>query len=158
MRYFGMSLIFLAAFLFSHTVCRALRRRLAEEEGYLSLLRFMRGELTRYARPVNEWCTQFRSEALEESGFLPHLRRDGDLLAAYGASSSSLGGRERELLTSLFSSFGKGYREEEIGALTDREAEFSAMVAEKKEALSKAERVVHTLCASVSLIAVILLL
>ncbi len=158
MRYLGMILIFAAAFGISRALTRATGKRLAEAEGFLALLTFMKGELTRYARPVNEWSRLFSDGALEESGFLPHLRAHGDLSAAYAASASALGEEEKKLLTSLFSTFGRGYREEELASLTATSAALSEIVGRCREETPKNERVVRTLTAAAALALVILLL
>lgn len=158
MRYLGVTLIFLAALGISRALCARFRRRLCEGEGFCSLLRFMRGELTRYARPVNEWCRTFSDEALEQCGFLPHLRAHGDLAAAYRAASLSVGEEERKILEPLFSSFGRSYREEEIAALSAAESSLAKLLASRAEETSRTERAIKTVSAAASLTLVLLLL
>lgn len=158
MRYLGMTLIFLAAFGISRALTRNAEKRLSEAEGYLAFLSFLQGELTRYARPVNEWSRLFSDGTLEESGFLPHLRAHGDLCAAFTASATRLGEEEKKLLSSLFSAFGRGYREEVLASLAATRAALSETVGREREELPKTLRVVRTLSAAGALALVILLL
>lgn len=157
MRYLGMILIFFAAYGISRAVSQSYRRRLAEGEGFHALLLFMKGELSRYARPVNEWCRLFSDEALEQNGFLPHLRAHGDLAAAYKEATLSLGEEEKKILAPLFSSFGRAYREEELEALASAESALAGLLATRAEELSRTERAVKTVTAAAALTLVLLL-
>ena len=157
MRYLGMTLIFLAALAFSRSLTLRGRRRLSEGEGYRDLLLFMKEEMTSYARPVNVWCREFSSPALEENGFLPALRERSDLSSAYGAAGRA-GEEEDACLSPLFSSFGRAARTEAIAALSAAIATLSPLLEKRREETLRSERVVRTLCASFALVTVILLL
>lgn len=159
LRYVGMLLIFLAFFGFAYFYLRFCRARLAEAEGYLAFLEALRGELLCAGRPLSLFLAEVSVPRLEENGFLPCLRAGEGLSDAFShATGGALGREERRVLTELFSSFGHAFRAEELSRLAKSLATLEGLTEEARRELPRTERVVRTLCASLSLSAVILLL
>lgn len=160
LRYIGMLLIFLAFGGFSFFYLRFCRARLSEAEGYLAFLDALRRELLQAGRPLPLFLSEFSLPRLEENGFLPRLRAGEGLSDAFSraAGGSALGREERRVLAAFFSSFGQAFRTEEVSALEKSLASLGELIEEARRELPRTERVVRTLCASLSLSAVILLL
>lgn len=160
LRYVGMLLIFFSFGGFSFFYLRFCRRRLAEAEGYLSFLCALRRELLHAARPLALWLPDLTEPTLEANGFLPRLRAGEGMADAFYAATQSgdIGREERQVLSSLFSAFGRGYRAEEVRSLERGIEALGASVEAARRELPRRERVVRTLSASLSLSAVILLL
>lgn len=156
----GIAAVALAALIFSREFSAYQKRRMGETEGFLSLLTFMRGEINCHLRPVSEWCRDFRDPALERVGFLPALRESCDLSGAYSACERQLSvtDAERKLLSAFTSSFGHGYREDELKLVDYYCAEMGRAAARCRRDVPRYNRLVRTLCASAAVAAVILLL
>lgn len=101
-------------------VCRAIaeheRRRVCETEEVLALLRAIKAGITCGLMPLSEIYAAFDTPYLSASGFLPTLRKTGEL--ALAAQSGVLPERVQSRLAALGTSLGRSGKERE-GELCD---------------------------------------
>lgn len=90
------------------------RERLGVAEAYLELLRYLRGELHAFARPLCEVFLRYENEALEKNGLLPRLRAGCGFAEAVGQTSSPHDPALREILTAFGRAVGRGYLAETL--------------------------------------------
>ena len=94
-------------------------RRVQENEGVLSLLLYLRSAIKTYAMPLDTLYAEVRCEALERSGFLSVLRREG--LSAALRSVPPVGMEEKTICTLLRfgDQLGSRFLEDEVAALDE---------------------------------------
>ena len=130
LKFVGAVLLCAIAVFFCRDYTRHQRQRLLQCEGFLLLLRRLRGQIECYSSPLEEALTDFENAALTECGFLPALK-DGGFPAAIEKT------RERLLLPpdslrtliAFGEGFGKSYREEQIALCTWTISELESAVA-----------------------------
>lgn len=122
-------------------------RRLGEMRGLSALFLHMESRLGRTLDYGGELYRGFDDEFLEKCGFLPLLREERPLYDAFSEVKSSMVlSREVEnLAENLFTSFGKGYKDQEIERLRTTRAELDKEIATLSEDLEKNKRVVNAL-------------
>ena len=123
-------------------------KRLAVLDGFISLLAFIKNELSCRARTSAEWAGEFASASLNEIGFTDELVRTGSLHSAFlhvNEGGTALGDESRKLLGSYFSSFGKSYREEEIKEASRVHEELLRIVSREKNDIQRSLRATHVL-------------
>ena len=74
LRLIGASLLTLFGIALARYLAERERRRVTVAEAYLDFLRYIRGELHAFARPLGEVYRRAENPVLEENGFLPALR------------------------------------------------------------------------------------
>lgn len=127
---------------------------------WLRLLHALRRELCCYARPFSAFIEAYEDAALTEFGALAELRRTGTLAEAvarmrvYMPTSQAFS----TVLQAFAASFGQGYREGELRSLDAALDELSAIYKKEEEDLPRRRRLSRTLCVSLSLAVVMLLL
>ncbi len=135
--------------------------KLSLYEGLLSLLAFIKTELSCRGRAVTLWAPEFENVALYETGFISALRECGNVHSAFLSHKdkfSPLGSENTGLIERYFSSFGKSYRDEEEGEACRVFDAFSAIFEEEKKNSDKSVKVVRTISYAVGLGVIILLL
>lgn len=145
MKLFGLLLLLLGAFFVSREYSRYMRKRLAECEGFLSFIKYMRRQVHCFLRSPSEIGRDFEGEAI--APFLSELRREESLSSAYLSSveSFSLSREEREVLSELFTSIGSCYADEGVRLLDVALERLSELHGELSEGSKKNTRLVATL-------------
>ena len=90
------------------------RRRVLYAEAYLDFLRYVRGELHAYARPLGEVYRRCDSPALEENGFLPALRAGVSPGDAARGTAPSTDPCAMKILSDFGAAVGRGYLAETL--------------------------------------------
>ena len=106
MRYVGVALIFLGAYLASRKNSERERERLELLLGYESFIREMRSRAANLLEAVPHWVGKFECPALERAGFLSAVRRGERLTEAFAVASEGLPEGARESILTLFSHTG----------------------------------------------------
>lgn len=156
----GMGLIFVAMLTVSRYIEAGRLRRLREEEAWLRFLSALHRELSCYARPLSAFAATYEDETLGAVGFPDRLREAatlGDALCAVRGRLSSSPPFLRVLET-FGASFGRGYRDGELRALAVAIDEAGAIYKKEEEDAPRRRRLSRTLCVSLSLAIVMLLL
>ena len=138
MKYVGICLLLLGAYLASTEYKARLERSERVLLGYLRFVSEMRSRAATCLEPPSRWVGSFVCEELEEIGFLPALRGGADLESALKSSHGVLDKDAFDVLSWLFSG-GGGYLEDELrrmdGAIRALEEQ------REKSALSTRDRV-----------------
>ena len=140
---------------------RYIEKRISALEGFLSLLNFIKGELSCRLRTSAEWAEDFSQEALSACGFIAELRKTGNLCSAFTVARGNLpplGEDATKLLSGYFSSFGKSYREEEYKETCRTFDELSRLLTREKSDSQKSVRAVRVLSYAVAVGVIILFL
>ena len=77
LKFAGVAALFFSSLLFGLTKIREQRRRLTETKAVAALVHRIRTEIEAFRRPLPEIYATYRSDVLEEDGFLPLLRSGG---------------------------------------------------------------------------------
>ena len=135
-------------------------RRLGEMRGLSALFIHMESRLGRTLDYGGELYRGFEDEFLEKCGFLPLLREERPLYDAFSEVKSSMVlSREVEnLAENLFTSFGKGYRDQEIERLRRARRELDEVITALDEDSEKNKRVVNALLFGITASGAILLM
>lgn len=136
------------------------RQRLDEQEGFLSLLLHIKGQVACYLSPQGKLLEGFRSEALSRLGFTDAMEECRDLSAAYKQVEHGLCVSEKikAVLERYFLGFGKEYKEGELARADAAIAEISALFAADKAETEKNVKVAEALSVAAALGLIILLL
>lgn len=141
-------LVFFTARTLTAEYKRFTEKRLAVLDGFLSLLSFIKNELSCRARPSAEWAGEFVSAALGEIGFTEEFIKTGSLQAAFlhaNEGGTALGEESKKLLSSYFSSFGKSYRDEEIKEASRVHEELLRIISREKNDMQRSLRATRIL-------------
>lgn len=138
-------------------VTRRERRRVAECEGLLALLRHIRAAVSSYGLPKGEIYRSFSSEVLEDCGFLSLLREKG-LAAALAAELLIMKGERLRPLIAFASGEGMRLTAEELTACERAEGEVERLLQTMKEHLPERLRLSRTLVLTVGMMVAILLI
>ena len=135
-------------------------RRLGEMRGLSALILHIESRLGRTLDYGAELYRGFDDECLEKCGFLPLLREGKPLYDAFLEVKKSmiLPGEVENLVDKLFSSFGKGYKDQEIEKLRTARVELDEKIATYGEDLEKNKRVVNALLFGITASGAILLM
>ena len=135
-------------------------RRLGEMRGLSALILHIESRLGRTLDYGAELYRGFDDECLEKCGFLPLLREGKPLYDAFLEVKKSmiLPGEVENLVDKLFSSFGKGYKDQEIEKLRTARVELDVKIATYGEDLEKNKRVVNALLFGITASGAILLM
>ena len=122
-------------------------RRLGEMGGLSALFLHMESRLGRTLDHGGELYRGFDDEFLEKCGFLPLLREGKAPSDAFTEAKKSmvLPRKVEALAENLFSSFGKGYRDQEIERLRRARRELDEVITALAEDSEKNKRVVNAL-------------
>ncbi len=155
----GLSLILVAALLFSREYRRYLDGRVELCQGFLALLIHIRGRVDCYLTPLPEALSGFESVALSECGFLKRASEEG-LSSAYFSmeKSLSLPRRAREVLSSFFRGLGREYREGTLRELSTAISALESAVLEERQESEKSLKIASVLAVSAALGAIILII
>lgn len=135
-------------------------RRLGEMGGISALILHMESRLGRTLDYGAELYRGFDDEFLEKCGFLPLLREGRPLYDAFSEVRSSmlLPDEVADIVDGLFSSFGKGYKDQEIERLRMARAELDKKITTFREESDKNKRVVNALLFGITASGAILLM
>ena len=135
-------------------------RRLGEMRGLSALFLHMESRLSRTLDYGGELYRGFDNDFLEKCGFLPLLREGKPLYDAFSEAKRSmvLPREVTDLVDKLFSSFGKGYKDQEIKRLRGARGELDKKIATLAEDLEKNKRVVNALLFGITASGAILLM
>ena len=135
-------------------------RRLGEMGGLSALLLHMESRLGRTLDYGGELYRGFDNDFLEKCGFLPLLREGRPLYDAFSEVRSSmlLPNEVADIVDGLFSSFGKGYKDQEIERLRRARAELDKKITTLREESDKNKRVVNALLFGITASGAILLM
>ena len=155
----GICILLFTSILISRELVAQRRRRLALCEELLRFVCFLRLQIGCFLRPVPEVVADFHSDELTACGFLP-LRDDGDLAFAFSSSVAPdiVGAGCAQVLTSLFSSLGSGYLDDEIRLIDAHTSQLGQIVELERVEAARQARLIRTLTASASLGLVILII
>ena len=114
MKLFGLALLLLGALIISREYTRYVRKRIAECEGFIAFIKYMRLEMRSFLRPPREIGRGYSDESI--APFLNALESEESIYSAYSASrrSFSLSREEHTALEELFSSIGLCYAEDGV--------------------------------------------
>ncbi len=112
MRYAGIALIFIGAYLLARRNRAREREGLSLLLGYESFVREMRSRAANTLEPVSRWAGGFECPALERAGFLPSVREGKRLAEAFREASAGLDRAAKDALTALFSRTGASLDDE----------------------------------------------
>lgn len=141
-------LVFFTARTLSAEYKKFTERRLAVLEGFLSLLSFIKNELSCRARASAEWAAEFNSTSLNEMGFTEEFIKTGSLHTAFlhiNEGGTALGEESKKLLGSYFLSFGKSYRDEEIKEASRVHEELLRIMSREKSDMQRSLRATRIL-------------
>lgn len=135
-------------------------RRIGEMRGLSALILHMETRLGRALDHGAELYREFSDDFLEKSGFLPLLREGKPLFNAFSEAKSSmvLPDEVSNLAENLFSSFGRGYKDQEIERLRQAKKEIDEDIAHTADLLEKNKRVVNALLFGISASCAIILM
>jgi hypothetical protein len=135
-------------------------RRIGEMRGISALILHMESRLSRTLDFGRELYRGFSDDFLEKSGFLPLLREGKPLFDAFSEAKSSmvLPDEISNLAENLFSSFGRGYKDQEIERLRQAKKEIDEDIARTADLLEKNKRVVNALLFGISASCAIILM
>ena len=139
---------------------RYLAAREAECQGFLSLLRHIKGRVSGFLTPAAEAARSFSCSALEANGFLPSLREGKGLDGAFAASESVTGlpAGAVELLREYFCRSGRGNLEGELASIDLCIAELETLLKEESGERKNRARVAGALIFALTVGGAILLL
>ncbi len=159
LKIFGIGLILFSAFVFSSEYEKKIKRKERLSEGFLSLIEHIRRQIDCYLTPPSELIGDFTSEALSALGFLDLAKKEG-VASAYMSLKEKLPlcDEVKSELTSLFSSFGKEYKEGTVKALNMAVSSLKELVAKEKEQNAKDIKVARTLAVAAALGTVIMII
>ena len=114
MKLLGLALLLICALVISREYSRYLKKRIAECEGFISLITHMRLEMKCFLRPPRDIGRGFESTAI--NSFISALEGEESVYLAYSKSrpSFSLTVEERAPLEELFSSIGVCYADDGV--------------------------------------------
>ena len=135
-------------------------RGLGEMGGISALFLHMESRLGRTLDYGAELYRGFEDEFLEKCGFLPLLREGRPLYDAFSEVRSSmlLPDEVADIVDGLFSSFGKGYKDQEIERLRRARAELDKKITTLREESDKNKRVINALLFGITASGAILLM
>ena len=135
-------------------------RRLGEMGGISALILHIESRLGRTLDYGAELYRGFDDEFLEKCGFLPLLREGRPLYDAFSEVRSSmlLPDEVADIVDGLFSSFGKGYKDQEIERLRRARDELDKKITTLREESDKNKRVVNALLFGITASGAILLM
>lgn len=159
LKIFGTGLILLSALIFTREYEKKIRLKEETSEGFLLLITHIKRKIDCYLTPPSELVGDFSNSVLLETGFLDLAKKEG-VASAYMLKKDNLLIYEsvKSELTSLFSSFGKEYKEGTLRALCSAESSLKELIDKEKEQSEKDLKVVRTLAVSLALGAVILII
>ena len=122
-------------------------RRLGEMSGISALILHMESRLGRTLDYGAELYRGFEDEFLEKCGLLPLLREGKAPSDAFheAKKSMALPSEAETLMENLLSSFGKGYKDQELERLRRARAELDKKITTLREESDKNKRVVNAL-------------
>lgn len=114
LRLIGACLLTVAGVAFARFLSERERRRVADAEAYLDFLRYIRGELHAFARPLGEVYCRCENRVLEENGFLPALRAGKTPGEAILSTSPATDPALIKILSAFGGAVGRGYLAETL--------------------------------------------
>lgn len=140
----GAAVMLISAVMWGIFKVRAERKITDELEELCSLVGFIGDNITHLSRPLPEIFEEFRSDALDECGFIDALRHGGMRNAVAHLSCGENSEITREM--SLFSEkLGMGYREEQTKLCDYTLGHLRALLEERKKTLRDKEKLYRTI-------------
>lgn len=146
-RYIAIGGLFATALWLGRGYSAFVDRRIGELRGFSALILHMEGEISRTLGFGPSLFRSFSDEFLEKCGLLPSLRQGISLEDAFLECRGRLALTKemKDMLSSLFSSFGRGYMEEEISRLREARGQIELALGSECECLEKNKKVVNAL-------------
>lgn len=140
---FGLALLLISALSTVKRYREYNRRRIAEEEGFVSLLNYIKGRIKRYLTPVSEIVKEFSDEGLSRTGFLKEAAEGKSMISALESTYDKLSVCKefKEVLKNAFSAIGVGYKDEVLSNLEEATDNLEKILEKEKETLHKDEKV-----------------
>ena len=159
-KYIGIGAMAITALWIGRGYSAYVDRRLGEMRGLSALILHIESRLGRTLDYGAELYRGFSDEFLEKCGFLPFLREGKPLSDAFSEAKTSmlLPDEVSTLVDNLFSSFGRGYKDQEIDRLRTAREKLDKEIATLGEDLEKNKRVVNALLFGITASGAILLM
>ncbi len=158
LKYLGLIMLALAGIFISREYEKKERKRLFELAEFVRLLEHIRLKISCFLAPKTDWLSDFKSDSEELSDFLSRAENH-TLAESFISVRDKLSlGAEREILSRLFASLGKGYKDGEIELLDLALSELSGAESRLSEECEKNVKTVKVLAAAISLGLIILLI
>ena len=154
-------LVFLVAKTLSSEYKKYMAAKNDINDGFVSLLAFIKNELACRLRSVSEWAREFDNKALLEAGFISELAETGNLSKAFSNAKGRmpmLDGELTRLLETYFSAFGRSYKDDEEKNAERVYDEISRIAAKERAETERSVRAVRILCYGAALGIIILFL
>lgn len=147
LRIMGASLVLLSAIILGRGYSAYSERAIAEYDGFLELLIYMKGKISCFLLPPSEIFKDFECEALERCGLLMKIRCGVQISDAFSESSHRLAipPEAKRVLGGFFASFGSEYRDGEIARIEQTVSEIKRQRDDACELLTKKTKLAHTL-------------
>ena len=159
-KYIGIGAMAITALWIGRGYSAYVDRRLGEMRGLSALILHIESRLGRTLDYGAELYRGFSDEFLEKCGFLQFLREGKPLSDAFSEAKTSmlLPDEVSTLVDNLFSSFGRGYKDQEIEKLRTTRGLLDKEIATLGEDLEKNKRVVNALLFGITASGAILLM
>ena len=159
-KYLGIGAMAITALWIGRGYSAYVDRRLGEMRGLSALILHIESRLGRTLDYGAELYRGFSDEFLEKCGFLPFLREGKPLSDAFSEAKTSmlLPDEVSTLVDNLFSSFGRGYKDQEIERLRRARDELDKKITTLREESDKNKRVVNALLFGITASGAILLM
>ncbi len=155
LKFAGVAALFFSSLLFGLTKIREQRRRLTETKAVAALVHQIRTEIEAFRRPLPEIYAVYRSDVLEENGFLP-LLRSGGLTAAIPALAHLPD--VTAILIPLAERLGQGDAAEEVGRCRIAEEGLFALSVSYEKDSASVEKLYRTIPVMMAASAALILL
>lgn len=156
----GGLLLLLGAYLISEEYSAYAKRRIEQNLGILALLSHAEGMIERYLAFGRELWEGFENEALEKCGFLSELKQGRAVGSAFSLCLDRFCLSEEAVkrLKELFSSLGRGYKEEEVRRIFEFRKSYAVLSEEEGAELEKSVGVVRAISIGAALVIFILII
>lgn len=143
----GCLLIMLSALLVGREYSKYTDRRIAENAGFLSLVRHMEGQVAKFLSYGDGLFFGFEDSALESCGFLTAIKDGESLSSAMEKCKShlSISPEMKSSLTEFFTHFGGDYQEEELRKISAFLSKIEKMAERDSENMTKNLQVARAL-------------
>lgn len=157
-RFAGVLMILFSAILGGREYERFVRKRSAEEEGFIALLLHIRAKVECFLSVSGELVTDFENEALMSVGYLGGEAASASERFYRALPKLSISEEAKNILNSFFNSFGKEYKGGTL-SLVDRTREsLERYVDSERDIREKNIKIFRTVLAALALGVVILLI
>ena len=158
LKYIGLIMLAFAGIFISSEYEKREKKRLFELREFIRFISHARHKISCFLSPKSDWLSDFKTESRELSDFL-QLSEKQSLKESFDALRDKLSLKgEAEILSKLFSSLGRGYKEGELMLLDGALRELSCEEKRISDESLKNVKTVKVLAAAISLGLIILLI